>query len=40
MRQLFFVLFQSLQSLLSPEWQAQSDAGCGADPDGKPRCSP
>lgn len=37
MRQLLVILFQSLFPLT---WQVQSDEGCGADPNGKPRCSP
>jgi hypothetical protein len=37
MRQFLLVLFQSLFPTV---WQVQSDEGCGADPNGKPRCSP
>jgi hypothetical protein len=40
MRQFFLTLLHSLQILVPPTWQIQSDEGCGADPDGKPRCSP
>lgn len=38
MLHLFLVLFQALQILNPP--QIESEEGCGADPDGKPRCSP
>lgn len=40
MRQILFALFHSLHTLFSPAWQIESDGGCIADPDGKPRCSP
>jgi hypothetical protein len=38
MLQLFLFLFDALQILIPP--QIQSDEGCGADPNGNPRCSP
>ena len=40
MRQFLLVLLHSFQSLIPPTWQIESDEGCGADPNGKPRCSP
>ena len=36
MLQLFLILFQALQILNPP--QIESEAGCIADPNGKPRC--
>lgn len=40
MHPLLLVLLHALQVLIPPTWQIQSEEGCIADPDGKPRCSP
>ncbi len=40
MHPLLLVLLYALQALIPPTWQIESDAGCIADPNGTPRCSP
>lgn len=40
MHSLLLVLLYAFEALIPPTWQIQSDEGCIADPDGKPRCSP
>lgn len=38
MPQIFLILAQAIQILFPP--QIETEGGCIADPDGKPRCSP